>query len=501
MDHTPAVERALAHAQDLARRTGAADVEPVHILLGLLEEEEGRAASLLAQAGAQPKAVRDLLIKTLFDFPPRSQETLLPYLFAVHEALRRAGQRALAQSGEPTIASEHLLGALLEVAVPLRESLEVLGMSWPRLEALLAQNAPPPLQPDEPLQLVEPTERIDMARILDANANRAREALRVVEDYCRYALDDAFLSGELKRLRHGLTEAINTLSGKLLLEARETLQDVGTDIAAAGEYERHSLTEVVRVNLNRLREALRTLEEYGKVISGELGRAFEQLRYRCYTLERIILLGAGARQQLAKVQLYVLLTGAQCKAALDWTIREAAAGGATMFQLREKRLTDCHLLERARNVRRWTRDVGAIFIMNDRPDIARLAEADGVHLGQDDLPVKAARRILGPDALIGVSTHNIEQVRQAVLDGASYIGVGPTFPSETKEFAELAGLDFVKAALAETTLPVFVIGGINEKTIAAAVATGAKRVAVSQAVCGAEEPRQAAAQLQRALLG
>src|SRR5262249_27095687 len=127
---------------------------------------------------------------------------------------------------------------------------------------------------------------------------------------------------------------------------------------------------------------------------------------------------------------------------LDWTIREAAAGGASIFQLREKNLSDRDLLERARNVRRWTREVGALFIMNDRPDIARLAEADGVHVGQDDLPVKEVRRVVGPHVLVGVSTHNLGQLRQAVLDGASYVGVGPTFPSGTKQFEAFPGLDF-----------------------------------------------------------
>src|SRR4051794_10471359 len=104
--------------------------------------------------------------------------------------------------------------------------------------------------------------------------------------------------------------------------------------------------------------------------------------------------------------------------------------------MREKDLPDRELLERARQLRQWTRQAGVLFIVNDRPDIARLVEADGVHLGQDDLPVREARRILGPDALVGVSTHNLEQVRQAILDGASYLGVGPTFPSKTKEFRE-----------------------------------------------------------------
>ncbi len=157
------------------------------------------------------------------------------------------------------------------------------------------------------------------------------------------------------------------------------------------------------------------------------------------------------------------------------------------------------MLERARQVRRWTRRAGLLFILNDRPDLARLCEADGVHLGQDDLPVKEARRVLGHDALVGVSTHNIEQVRQAVLDGASYIGVGPTFPSGTKDFAELAGPEFIRAAAAETTLPSFAIGGIGLRTIDAAVAAGARRVAVSQAIARADDPRRVAAELLGAL--
>jgi len=501
LETTPAVSRALAAAQELARRAGANDLRPVHLLLGLLGEDEGRATMLLAVAGANPTAVRSELLASLPAGPAQPVETPLPLQPAVQMALQRASQQALALSGERAVSSEHLLEALLEVDIPLRESLEVLGLSWPRLKAQIARSAEPPLRPDEPLQLPEPTEQMDTARILDANANRAREALRVIEDYCRYVLDDAFLCAALKRLRHGLVDTVAMLADKVRLAARETLQDVGTVIAAAGEYERHGPAAVARANFARLQEALRALEEYGKIVSPDLGRVFEQLRYQCYTLERALLLGADARQRLAQARLYVLLTGAQCRAALDWTIKEAAAGGASIFQLREKDLSDRALLERARQVRRWTRDAGVLFIVNDRPDIARLAEADGVHLGQDDLPVRAARRIMGADALIGVSTHHIEQVRQAVLDGASYIGVGPTFPSGTKEFAEFPGLDFVRAATAETSLPAFVIGGVNESNIGAAVAAGAKRVAVSQAVCQAEEPRAAAAGLLQVLNG
>jgi thiamine-phosphate pyrophosphorylase len=167
--------------------------------------------------------------------------------------------------------------------------------------------------------------------------------------------------------------------------------------------------------------------------------------------------------------------------------------------LREKGSADRALLTRAREVRQLTRAAGALFIINDRPDLALLAEADGVHLGQEDLPVQEARRLLGPTAVIGVSTHDLAQLRQAVLEGASYVGVGPTFPSRTKDFAALAGLEFVSAASAETSLPAFVLGGVTLANVGAALAAGARRVAVSHAICAADEPQAVARHFREAL--
>ncbi len=345
----------------------------------------------------------------------------------------------------------------------------------------------------------EPTgnEQVDLARIVDAAANRAREALRVLEDYCRFVLDDAFLSGELKNLRHDLAESLAPCQH--LLEARDTQRDVGVNLTASGEQDRQSLQAVVQANCKRLQEALRTLEEFGKVQSPNLGKIMEQLRYRSYTLEKALILGAQSRQRLAEVRLCVLVSGSACRAALEWTIKEAAAGGAGMIQLREKSLSDREFLERARQVRRWTREAGVLFIVNDQPDIARLAEADGVHLGQDDLPVREARRILGPDLVIGVSTHNLDQVRQAILDGANYIGIGPTFPSATKEFREFPGLDLVSRVMRETALPAFVIGGVSQENIEKVTDAGGQRIAVGQAICQSPDPRRAAEELVRVL--
>jgi thiamine-phosphate pyrophosphorylase len=195
----------------------------------------------------------------------------------------------------------------------------------------------------------------------------------------------------------------------------------------------------------------------------------------------------------------VILSADQCVYSLERTIHEAAAGGASIVQLREKGLTDRELLKRAQQVRQWTRSSGVLFIVNDRPDIARLVAADGVHLGQDDLSVREAQRILGPDALIGVSTHDLAQVRQAVLDGASYLGVGAIFPTSTKNVPGYPGLEFVRQALAETSLPLYPIGGINLGNIGELAVTGVGRAAVSAAIARADDPQATARSLVLAL--
>ncbi|MFO0926255.1 MAG: thiamine phosphate synthase [Gemmataceae bacterium] len=423
----------------------------------------------------------------------------LPLSADVDRALSDARALSFDLTGERLISTEATFLAVLQADPALATALAGFGLDLTRLEGLYQQGQMPPVTLESPLELADLTERIDIARILDASFNRAREALRVIEDYCRFGLDDAFLSSQLKTLRHDLTAAIEEHAPPELLVARETQADVGTALSTDSERERGSLAEVVQANLKRLQEALRSLEEFAKVTRPLLAERVESMRYRAYTLERALLLGRSARTVLQDARLYVLLSRRTCAAALDWTIAEAAAGGAAVVQLREKTLPDSELVALARAVRGWTRRAGVLFLVNDRPDIARLAEADGVHLGQDDLSVKDARRILGPDALIGVSTHSVEQMRQAVLDGASYVGVGPVFASRTKTFDGFAGLEFVRAAAAETTLPAFAIGGITPDNVSEVVEAGLRRVAVSSTIAEADDPQRVARQLVAAL--
>jgi thiamine-phosphate pyrophosphorylase len=489
MDPTPAVTRALDIARQWARWHQCEQIEPAHLLQGLLQEEEGRPWQLLTQAGVDPRLFRRAL--------PPGAAVCLPeepvHSEALREILSRAEELALSLADEGSVPSEHVLFALLETDGDLQQQLEAQGLQFAQLEEAIWAAQGPPIQLDEPLRFDEVGDVAPAARILDANANRAREALRVLEDYSRFVLGDAFLSSQWKSLRHDLAGALRALPPNWLLQARDTEGDVGTAISATDEMNRGDMVDVLHASCKRLQEALRSLEEYGKLVSAEMAANVEAIRYRAYSLERTLLLGAGSRSRLEAAELCVLVSSDLCRMSLAGTVSEAAAGGAQMIQLREKNVDDRTLLEGAREVRRITRRAGVLFIVNDRPDIARLAEADGVHLGQGDLSVRDARRIVGSDALIGISTHSLAQLRQAVLDGASYVGVGPAYPSSTKQIAELAGLDFVAQAAEETSLPAFAIGGINVENVGAVMTEGARRVAVSGAVCRAADPKAAAA--------
>ncbi|MCA9231227.1 MAG: thiamine phosphate synthase [Planctomycetales bacterium] len=334
-------------------------------------------------------------------------------------------------------------------------------------------------------------------RILDASTNRAVEGLRVVEDYVRFALDDGHLTRRVKELRHELAGICDALPRQARLAARETRQDVGTEVTTPTESRRTDAWDVCLASLERTKQSLRSLEEYSKVESPEVASQFETLRYRLYTLERALGITFDSCQRLHDVRLCVLIDAGDTLDSFRKLVAELLAAGVGMIQLREKRLSDRQLIERARVLKSMIteQDLGALMIVNDRADIAAIARADGVHLGQDDVSVKDARTIIGPRKLIGVSTHSLEQARAAVLDGANYLGAGPTFPSTTKAFDNFPGLDFLKQVASEIRLPTFAIGGINAENLEQVLATGTMRVALSGAIVAAPAPGAAANKL------
>lgn len=341
-----------------------------------------------------------------------------------------------------------------------------------------------------------------IARMFDANANRAREAYRVLEDYARFALASQSLAGQIKADRHQLAEILQTLNLADSFIYRDTPGDIGTNIKAADEFQRCHLADVVTASGKRLAEALRVMEELAKTMQPEAAKILEAMRYRGYTIEQSLLRAAGGQQhqqRMATVRLCVLLTESLCRFSWQQTLEAVLAGGADCVQLREKQLADAALLHRARAVASACRARGVLAIINDRPDIAVLAGADGVHLGQSDIPCAEVRKLTGSEFIVGVSTQTIDQAREAVVAGASYIGVGPMFPTATKHKPQIVGPTYAQAAVAEIPLACVAIGGITLENIGALTAVGVTAVAVCSAVLGAEDPRETCQKIKRQL--
>lgn len=341
-----------------------------------------------------------------------------------------------------------------------------------------------------------------LLRFLDANANRAREGLRVIEDYVRFVLNDRPLQAELKAIRHELTAALAPYLADAILW-RDTPGDVGTGNKTASEGTRESFEDLVVAAGKRFGEALRAIEEAVKTDprqpEPETRNPIESLRYRFYDVEHRLAFTLRPAKRFARVRLYVLITESVC--STDWftAAERAIAGGADCLQLREKDLDGGELLSRAKRLVELCRAKNVLCIINDRPDIALLARADGVHVGQGDLPAREVRKLIGQNLILGVSTHEIAHARQAVLDGADYLGVGPVFKSGTKPRDFLPGLDYARQVAREVPLPAVAIAGITADNVDQVTATGVKAIAVTAAVVGAADITAAARQLKQKL--
>ena len=312
-------------------------------------------------------------------------------------------------------------------------------------------------------------------RILDANLNRAREALRVLEDIARFHHDDAAVAAKLKESRHALDLQARPWARELLL-ARDAARDVGRDSDRPVD-EPRPLRDVLAANLKRAGEALRTLEEVAKGRIPGLSREAHRRRFELYTLEKEIS-DPGNRLEAARV--YVLLDPAVTSRPLPRVAEEAVRGGADLLQLRQKPRVDLGL---AKAIRAAAPD--AIFIVNDRPDIALASGADGVHLGLEDMPVADARR-LGV-GIIGATTHSLAEARQAKADGADYVSCGPMFATPLKPGLAPKGFSYL-AALKRLDVPFFCIGGITKDNCSPELV----RVAVCSGVIAAPDVAAAA---------
>jgi len=363
-----------------------------------------------------------------------------------------------------------------------------------------------------------------------------------MEDVARFMLGNHALAAAAKKARHGLHTALREagLDSAALARHRDTAGDVGTaattQVAAAPRHE--TVAAMVVAAGHRAAEALRVLAEATRLDAAAAAGspAFEALRYVVYDLQRDVLAAAeavsgvaavegvgslkegtvrrGARQRCPQFALCVLITESLCRGPWLEVAKAAIAGGADCLQLREKELTDREMLVRAEALVKVCDAAGVACFVNDRVDIAMLAGADGVHLGQDDVSLVRARELAGENLWLGVSTHDLAEAQEAIEAGADICGVGAMFATQTKR-RETSGLVYLRqyvelaAALVggggraeggrlATAVPHLAIGGITPENIGELAAAGCSGVAVSSVVCYAVDP---AAVCQRLLTG
>lgn len=331
-------------------------------------------------------------------------------------------------------------------------------------------------------------------RALDANLNRIAEGLRVIEEYSRFGEPQPELAGELRRLRHD----VRTLGERLDEPGRLLQARAAADFGAAYVEGAHADPAAVRAaNWKRVQEGLRVLEEFLRWLVPALAPEAKVLRYRAYELERRVELGPA---ETLDYSLYVILDP-RLAGGRPLTELTAAAlgGGATILQLREKSLGGAAYYELAAQLQRLCQAAGATFVVNDRVAVAQALGA-ALHLGPEDLPLPEARRLLGPRAVIGYSAGTAAEARWAAEVGATYLGVGPVFPTASKADAgEPLGLEGLAQVLAGTSLPVVAIGGITPMAVGPVLAAGARGVAVLSGILAAPDPLAATKDYRREL--
>jgi len=341
-------------------------------------------------------------------------------------------------------------------------------------------------------------------RIIDANLNRSSEGLRVLEDVARFLLNDAELSQRLRTLRHTLARETQSLSVGLLSQ-RDSEHDVGRlhskdkePITKASSPQ--GLLDLVTANAKRAEESLRVMEELAKLpeMSSMLNSAsFEQTRFALYTLERDLISRISRRDKVERISgLYVILDRQFLAGRDELEIAtQIIEGGAKAIQLRDKQSKKGEMLLVAQKLRGLCGQAGVLFIINDYLDLTLAVNADGLHIGQEDLPLPVVRSELPIDRIVGCSVTTVSQATRAQNEGADYIAVGSIFPTTTKKDAIVLGIDTLKELKRTISIPVVAIGGINQNNIGQVVAAGADAVAVISAVLGEKDVRSAVKQL------
>ncbi|MFK5881726.1 MAG: thiamine phosphate synthase [Sulfurospirillum sp.] len=315
-------------------------------------------------------------------------------------------------------------------------------------------------------------------RILDANVNRAAEGIRVVEDICRFDYENERLSKKLRELRHQIRKNLKDLNFEML-NCRDSAHDIGTKITKESNLDqKENLAQVITANFKRALEAIRVIEEISKTIDGmyKTSKKCESLRYELYYLEKEVL--SFAKKKRLPHGIYGITFSKYSNGRSNIEVAQGMIeAGIKVIQYREKDKSFKEMFQEAKILREMTKKANVLFIINDHAELALMVESDGVHVGQDDWPINEVRQLVGDEMLIGLSTHSKEQALEAVELGADYIGVGPIYDTNTKDYPTV-GIEYLEFVAKNIEIPFVVIGGIKEHNIQEVLKAGAKTVAL-----------------------
>jgi len=337
-----------------------------------------------------------------------------------------------------------------------------------------------------------------MLRIYDANFNRCSEGLRVLEDTARFLLNDTGLTERLKHTRHQLAKYYRQIEPQLLA-LRDSANDVGVQFSLNSEYERADMPSIVAANARRAQQSLRVIEELAKLPDSAIRDAadIEKMRFDLYDLEKELVSGLLRKDKLDRLNgVYLVLDHDFLRGRSDIDVaQQAIEGGVKVIQLRDKHRSKNVVLEIARELKEICAESNVLFILNDYIDVALAANADGVHLGQTDMPVDEARKMMPIDKIIGCSTATVPEAVLAEEQGADYIAVGSMYPTQSKQKIRLAGVETLKQIKQKIAQPIVAIGGINADNIDEVLASGADAVAVISVIMNREDVKAAASEL------
>jgi thiamine-phosphate pyrophosphorylase len=335
-------------------------------------------------------------------------------------------------------------------------------------------------------------------RILDANFNRCSEGLRVLEEVARFILDNDKLTKKLKKIRHSLSDSYATIETSLLT-SRDSAGDVGTQSSVVSEFERNDLSAIIAANARRVQESLRVLEEFAKLPASPPidVEGIKQSRFDIYDIERELMSYISRKAKIDRITgVYLILDTAflNGRSAND-VAEQAIEGGVNIIQFRDKQSDKSAILKTAKALKKLCARKNVLFIINNHVDIALACDADGVHLGQSDLPIFDARALLPIGKIVGYTVGSLAEAQLAQDEGADYIAVGSIYTTTSKQNVTVVGCETLRAICAKMSVPIVATGGITFNNAKQLIDTGTNAIAVISVILNEQDVKKATQQL------